>query len=66
MFHKLVTSSGLRIANVSDNCMEIEMSDIYNQNSEDVATLRLTVHFGEPQDGFVPVEDITVGVTIFS
>ena len=58
LFYNFITSCGLRVLNVAETWMEIDISDIYD-DGEDTSTLLLTVHFGE-SDSAVFIEDVTV------
>jgi hypothetical protein len=59
LFYKFVTLCGLRVLNVGENWMEIDISDIYDE-SDDTSILVLTVHFAESETA-VLIEDVTVG-----
>ena len=57
LFYNFATFCGLRVINVGENWMEIDISDIYD-DSQDTSILLLTVHFAV-SDGAVLVEDVT-------
>ena len=58
--YNFVTFCGLRVINVGENWMEVDISDIFG-DSEDTSILLLTVHFAV-SDGAVLIEDVTVGL----
>ena len=61
-YYNILTSFGLRVVKLSENWIEIELSDIYD-DGDNASTIHLTVHFNENDDGLIFVDNVTVRLT---